>query len=100
VKLPPYKKVVGAAIIVSLIVPVGFFAGIPFDRSFLGVFIFLLWPTVLFPHEGYEDPDLANRALLFSALANVLLFVSIFSAFWGIAWLIRGRKRSSNESSI
>ena len=95
VSLPRYSRVALSAIIASLVAPV---CGILAEDVFhihsvvLGSVFVVLFPTVplfLGPDGGYDDPELANRALGFAIAANMLLYTIVFSVLWGVVWVIR-----------
>ena len=99
-KLPRYSHTAIAALVASLIARAYCFVRLAFDRYYLidrVATVFWPAPNTFRPTEGYEDPSDANTFIILCIAANVLLYLAVFSAAWGVARVARARSGSFRD---
>jgi len=100
-RLPKFRFVILAVVMVGVCLPVGFYFAIRCGYLFRSTFDLFMWPTsiILMATETHGHDWFATGTLAVSVATNVLYYFIIFTFIWCVGWVVRAWRASLRDGT-
>ena len=100
-RLPKFRFVILAAVILGVGIPIGFYTVSRFGYSFGSTLDLCMWPTsiILMATETHGHDWFATKILGLSVAGNVLYYFIILTFIWCVAWVLRAWRASLRDGT-
>jgi hypothetical protein len=100
-RLPKYRSIVFVGAALGVVAPLLFFTSHRFAEYVVGGSGTYLWPSslMLMATFGHEHDFSGYAVVGMSILANILLYILVFTLLWCVGWVLRAWRASLRDGT-